>query len=192
MNSVHCRLVFLGALGLAGCAASHRFPAGVYGTSAQFRAQRPALAALDVFPTLSERGLVVVEKTPDAAFKLRVPLDRVWGYADARGRGWRVAGGQAYFIEQADSLMLYSRWVGGRRQVSARYYFSAGLDGPVRPLERAELAQAFAARNPDFVAALQRLKWYQSLTGRDAAARTYRVAALFRQSLVPAVPQQRP
>ena len=187
---MNCCVVLLGALGLAGCAASHRFPAGVYGNSAQFRAQRPALAGHDVFPTLSERGLVVVEKTPEATFKLNVPMGRVWGYADAHGRGWRVSGGQAYFIEQADSLMLYSRWAGGRRQVSARYYFSAGLDGPVRPLESEELAQAFAARNPDFIAALQRLKWYQSLTGRDASARTYRVAALFRQSLVPAAQQQ--
>lgn len=168
-------------------AAPTHAPAGIYRTAADFRRHVPAVRGRRAGLSFSGRYVVVTQQTAAGKVEQRMPVDSLWGYADREGYDHRYFEGRAYAVEQADSVVLYSRRLylslpTGPRFVK-QYFFSVGAQAPVLRLERAKLKAAYRALNPRLLALLDQQKWYQSLTDFDRRTRTYRLVALHRQAL---------
>jgi hypothetical protein len=186
------------ALSLSACQSSRLvYPTGIYKSAASFRQQRPNTPGTQAGRVLFQRKLFVETAAAGGHDRTKVALDSAWGYAAANGAAYRVYRRQAFRVEQVDSLVLYSHqdylpdpaYVATATPLhhTTRYYFSNGLTGPVQLLTRKRLKRTFAT-NLAFVRLLdQRL--FHSLTAREQQGsdpNTYRVVALYRQSLAPA------
>jgi hypothetical protein len=180
-------LVFSALLvGLAACQSSRPLsPTGIYKTAQAFRQQQPSLPGTNAGRVFMGRKLYVVAPTSSGKQRTKIALDSAWGYAGANHEAYRLYRRQAYRVEQADTLAVYSRVVSNGRSQQIVYYFSQGLNGPVERLSKKRLKRAYAA-SPSFLALLGSVKWYQSLAAYEAPAsgpRSFRLVSLYRQSL---------
>ena len=161
-------------------------PAGAYRTAADYRRSHLAPGGTDVtFP--NKRGLlVVVDKRGHQTRRTALNPDSLWGFRDDKARTYRLFMGRAFRLEQYDSLCVYSSQevaIDGQLLNSARhYFFSRGLQGLVFPLTPKNIAQAYEAGSPAFVAATRRLEIGQALTDFNARNESFRVVDLYRQN----------
>jgi hypothetical protein len=169
-------------LGLVGCEASHPlYPTGIYRTAAAFRRRQPSLAGTKAGLTAFQHKVFVINQLSKSARRTKTALDSVWGYAAADGQAYRTYRRGAYKVAQEDTLMIYSRHEGK----ATHFYFSTGLAGPVIALNKKMLRQTFAD-NTAFINLLGQLRWYESPLAPVQAPttyKTYKIAALYRQSL---------
>jgi hypothetical protein len=82
----------------------------------------------------------------------RVPLARAWGYTDPQGQAFRLIDNKAYRLQpQQDGLVMYSRprtiQNGRSTHVITERFYSAGLDGELRPLTKRALRQQLLTAN---------------------------------------------
>lgn len=168
-------------LGASGCEVTRPlYPTGIYRTPTAFRRQQPSIAGSKAGLVAFQRKVLVIRHLNSISIHTKISLDSVWGYA-ADGWAYRIYRRGAYKVEQKDTLMIYSRHEGK----ATHYYFSAGLAGPVISLSKNKLRQAFA-ENTVFVGLLRQLRWYESplvSVQGPTTYKTYKVAALYRQSL---------
>ena len=168
--------------GLVSCEVSHPlYPTGIYRTAVTFRQRQPSLAGTKADLTAFQHKVFVIDKANRSSPRIKIALDSVWGYATTDGQAYRTYQRGAYKVAQEDTLMIYSRHVGK----TTNYYFSAGLAGPVIPLNKKRLRREFA-NNTVFINLLDQLRWYESplaLVQAPTSYKTYKVAALYRQSL---------
>ncbi len=169
-------------LGLVGCEVSHPlYPTGIYQTAAAFRRRQPSLVGTKAGLTTFQHKVFVLNQLSKATQRTKTALDSVWGYATTDGQAYRTYRRGVYKVAQQDTLMVYSRHEGK----STHYYFSAGLTGPVISLSKKRLRQAFAD-NSVFISLLNQLRWYESPLAPEPGPtiyKTYKIAALYRQSL---------
>ena len=177
-------------------------PPGAYRTAAAYHRRQPAPAGTDAYYP-DKRGLLVVVPLGRGPKKLRLAPDSTWGYVSGKGRTVRFYRGEEYQLEHADTLCVYSSTAvpaGSERADAAstapvlnsgrylntappRYFFSRGLKGLVFPLTLRYLREMYAASNPDFAAALARLRFAESLSDRDSKTGLFRVTVLYRGTL---------
>lgn len=184
---------FLAAIGfgLASCQSMRPlYPAGAYATGTAFQQQRPSLAGSDAGPTLLHRKISVDNPAGSDRKRVKISRDSLWGYAKANGRAFRLFRGRPYQIEQADTLMIYSQQQQSVTYLTQRsgpattteYFFSSGLNGPVLPLRKKALRQAFAT-NPAFLRLLKQNKWNRPLLAYNEQTKRFRIVALYQESL---------
>ena len=201
MRFSRCSFAVFGAL-LAGPAAAQVFiiPPGAYRTAAAYRRRLPRPGGLDAFYPDKRGQLVVVAPRGATTVKLRVAPDSVWGFVTNKGRTRRIYRGIEYQLEAADTLAIYTSSdanagaaavgpgiatpgsTGLGNLANTRYYFSRGLTGLIFPLTPRYLREAYAASNPAFVAALNELRFDQSLNDFDRKTGLFRVTTVYRQA----------
>ncbi|MBD2721927.1 hypothetical protein [Hymenobacter armeniacus] len=190
MPFVRWFLVVLGAL-LVGPVGAQVFtiPPGAYRTGADYHRRQPQPAGIDATYPNKRGEVVVVVPRGSQKVKLTLPPDSVWGYVSGKGRTTRIYRGQEYRLEYADTLSVYtsnsqptsSGQVGGQL-ANTQYFFSRGLSGLVFPLTARYVREAYAASNPEFVAALGKLGLGQSLVDFDKKTGLFRITTLYREA----------
>ncbi|GAA3963465.1 hypothetical protein [Hymenobacter antarcticus] len=167
---------------------------GAYRSAAAYRRHQPQPAGSNAFfPDKRGQVVVVVPRGPSSQ-KVRIAPDSVWGVVSDKGRTTRIFRGDEFRLEHADTLCLYtsarnvgtsgSARYGGRGLAATQYFFSVGLTGLIFPLTTAYLREQYAASNPGFAAALDKLKFYDGLSDYDSKAGLYLVTKLYRESTV--------
>ena len=198
VNSLrHSLLALLALLALAAIPAAAQ-PAphqpGAYRSAAAYRRHQPQPAGSNAFfPDKRGQVVVVVPRGPSNQ-KVRIAPDSVWGVVSDKGRTMRIFRGEEFRLEHADTLCLYTSSgnvsttgparYGGRGLAATKYFFSVGLTGLIFPLTTRLLREQYAASNPAFVAALDKLKFNASLSDYDRQAGLYLVTRLYRESTV--------
>lgn len=77
--------------------------------------------------------------------RTRIPLDaKVWGFRDENGDTLRFANDKFYRVLRTSNLMLYRRRTGGAPYRNTRHYYSFGLNGEIKLLNRHNLTQDVA------------------------------------------------
>jgi hypothetical protein len=192
------RLIF-GVIGfwslalVAGAGSLLKPPTGVYRSAAQYHRSQPAPAGDEIRLSDKRQGVIVTQEQGGRQHsKVIVPLDSVWGYVNGKGVGYRLFRGEEYKIETVDTLAIYSsaapnRNAGSnapavRTYMADQYFFSRGLNGLIFPLSEKYLRLAYAASNPAFVAAVQKLGVIKSLSDYDKKTGTFRVTQLYRDA----------
>lgn len=117
---------------------------GVYTSSQEYVQNQPkhpgTVSALPASPAYLE----VVNTHTHAVH--RVPLAHVWGYADAKGQGFRLVERKAYAVQpQQDGLVTYSRQRtiqhSRSKHVVTDHFYSETLDGKLHALTKRALKQ---------------------------------------------------
>ena len=174
-------------------------PPGAYRTAAAYRHRQPQPAGTNAFYP-DKRGKLVVEVPRGTGkAKLRVAPDSLWGYVSGKGRTTRFYRGAEYELLHADTLSVYASTDGqlggpqsggvlggssaGSAAAATKYFFSRGLTGLIFPLTPRFLREMYAAGTPAFVAALDKLRFDQSLADRDRKTGLFRVTTLYREAL---------
>jgi hypothetical protein len=111
-----------------------------------------------------------------------LPVDRVYGYRDARGHDYRYFDRRAYRILDTAGFYLYdaTKMVQGLKiaRPQTSYYFSVKGDAAVEPLTLVNLEAAFAA-NANFRYRLEAMQGPfggdRSLAAWDEALKTYKI-----------------
>ncbi|RZL06576.1 MAG: hypothetical protein EOO62_18600 [Hymenobacter sp.] len=123
---------------------------GVYTSSQEYVHNQPAHpGAVGALPA-SLAYLEVVNAHTHAVH--RVPLAQVWGYANAKGQGFRLVEHKAYAIQpQQDGLITYSRQRAIQhsrsKHIVTEHFYSETLDGKLHALTKRGLKQHQAAAN---------------------------------------------
>lgn len=117
---------------------------GIYTTSQEYAQNQPLHpgAVAPLHPGLAY--LEVVNAHTHAVH--RVPLASVWGYADAKGQGFRLVERKAYAVHpQQDNLVTYSRQRAIQhsrsKHIITEHFYSQTLDGQLHPLTKRALKQ---------------------------------------------------
>ncbi|MDJ0365500.1 hypothetical protein QMK33_10070 [Hymenobacter sp. H14-R3] len=122
---------------------------GVYTSSQEYVHNQPAHPGTVGALAASLAYLEVVNAHTHAVH--RVPLTSVWGYADAKGQGFRLVERKAYAVHhQQDNLVTYSRQRAIQhsrsKHIVTEHFYSQTLDGKLLPLTKRALKQQQAAR----------------------------------------------
>jgi hypothetical protein len=193
-------LLFVLAAGLPGPAARAQGsppPSGGYRTAAAYHRRQPQPAGLDAFFPDKRGQVVVVVPHGTQKDRLRLSPDSLWGYVSNKGRTFRLFRGNEYRLEHADTLCVYSTnttlisgdqrgfigpstHLGGQSPAGMHYYFSRGLNGLLFPLTVRYLREAYEASDPQFVAALTKMGFTETLTDVDRTTGLFRVTVLYR------------
>ncbi|RZK52549.1 MAG: hypothetical protein EOO59_13555 [Hymenobacter sp.] len=124
-----------------------QYQPGVYTSSQEYVQNSPAQPGTVTNAAAANPYLEVVHATTYAVY--RVPLTHTWGYATKHGQTFRVVDNKHYHVlPQQNGLVMYSRQRpvqnGRYTQVLTEHFFSAGLDGKIRPLTKRALRQQLA------------------------------------------------
>ncbi|RZL09247.1 MAG: hypothetical protein EOO62_14240 [Hymenobacter sp.] len=123
---------------------------GVYTSSQEYAHNQPAHPGIVGTLPASLAYLEVVNAHTHAVH--RIPLAQVWGYADAKGQGYRLVEHKAYVIHpQQDGLVTYSRQRAIQhsrsKHIVTEHFYSETLDGKLHALTKRALRQRQAAAN---------------------------------------------
>lgn len=174
-------------------------PSGGYRTAAAYHRRQPQPAGLDAYFPDKRGQVVVVVPRGTQKDRLRLSPDSLWGYVSNKARTFRLFRGSEYRLEHADTLCVYSSNTtptsgdqrtftsptthpGAQSPAGTHYYFSRGLNGLLFPLTVHYLREAYQASNPQFVAALTKLGFTETLTDIDRATGLFRVTVLYRNA----------
>lgn len=121
---------------------------GVYATSQEYVKNQPAHPGTVGAPPASMAYLEVVNTHTHAVH--RVPMARVWGYANAKGQAFRIVEHKAYAIQpQQDGMVTYSRkraiQHSRTKHVVTEHFYSENLDGKLHALTKRGLKKRQAA-----------------------------------------------
>lgn len=121
---------------------------GIYNSSQEYTQNKPSHPGTVGALVASHAYLEVVNTHTHAVH--RVPLTRVWGYANAKGQAFRLVDRKAYTIQpQQNGLITYSRQRAIQhsrtKHVVTEHFYSETLDGKLHALTKRGLEKHQAA-----------------------------------------------